>query len=127
MGWKEVLLPYRAMDNFQGAAILAQSSTLMRLAAAWPQVKRQTPDPPPPSHEIDLEDLWKKTVVDFEGWAKLAQLDPLLVMEGFPVLQGNGIIMPDGTLNHLAESLLQKEAAGSLMAQFGIKPGDRQK
>jgi len=127
MGWPEALLIYRAADNFQGAALLARSDTLMRLAAAWPKVKRRTPEPPPAGQEVDLEDLWEMTVVDFQGWAQLAQVDPLQVMEAFPVLRGNGIILPDGTLNHLADSLLQKEAAGSLMAQFGVKPGDLQK
>jgi len=48
-------------------------------------------------------------------------------MEGFKVLRGNGLILPDGTLNHLADSVLKKEAAGQLLNQFGIKPGEVKK
>jgi hypothetical protein len=35
--------------------------------------------------------------------------------------------LPDGTLNHTAEQLLRKDAAGQLLADFGIKPGDLKK
>lgn len=57
----------------------------------------------------------------------MAQVDALQVMEGWKVLKGNEIILPDGTLNHLADSVLNKEAAGQLLTQFGIKPGDLKK
>jgi hypothetical protein len=48
-------------------------------------------------------------------------------MQGWKVLKGNGLILPDGTLIHLAENLLKKEAAGDLMKQFGVKPGEMKK
>jgi hypothetical protein len=48
-------------------------------------------------------------------------------MEGWQVLKGNGLILPDGTLNHLADSILKKTAAGTLMAEFGVKPGEVKK
>jgi len=51
-------------------------------------------------------------------------VDVLQAIEGWKVLKGNGVILPDGTLNHLADNLLKKEAAGDLLAGFGIKPGD---
>uniref|UniRef100_A0A7V4G7U8 Uncharacterized protein n=1 Tax=Desulfobacca acetoxidans TaxID=60893 RepID=A0A7V4G7U8_9BACT len=124
MGWPEALLIYRAADNFQGAALAAQDRTLLRLAAAWPLVKITPPEPPGPGEEVDLEEVWRKTRVDFEGWAELARLSPLAVMEGFRVLRGNRLILPDGTLNHLMETLLQKEAAGQFMAKLNLKPGD---
>ena len=54
-------------------------------------------------------------------------MDICQVMEGWKVLRGNGMILPDGTLNHLADSVLKKEAAGQLLNQFGIKPGDMKK
>ena len=62
-------------------------------------------------------------MVDFDHWEMLAQASPVEVMEGYQVLRGNGLILPDGSLNHVAESLLKKEAAGRLMADFGLKPG----
>jgi len=124
MGWLEVLLIHRAADNFQGAALAAQDRTLLRLAAAWPLVKITPPAPPGPGEEVDLDEVWGKTRVDFEGWAELARLSPLAVMEGFKVLRGNRLILPDGTLNHLVETLLQKEAAGEFMAKLNLKPGD---
>jgi hypothetical protein len=99
----------------------------MSLAAAWSQVKRQLPEPPPAGQEVDLEDLWEKTNIDFQGWAELAQVDPLMVMSGWKILKGNGVILPDGTLNHLADSVLKKEAAGQLLNQFGVKPGEMKK
>ena len=70
-----------------------------------------------------LEDFWQGIMVDFDHWEMLAQASPVEVMEGYQVLRGNGLILPDGSLNHVAESLLKKEAAGRLMADFNIKPG----
>lgn len=124
MGWAEALIIYRAADNFQGAALLAQDRTLLRLAAAWPFVKVVPPSPPPPGEELDWNHVWSNTWVDFEGWAQMTQLPALAVLTGFEVLRRNRLIMPDGTLNHLVETLLQKEAAGQFMAKLGLKPGD---
>ncbi len=124
MGWEEALLPYRAADNFQGAALLAQDHNLLRLAAAWPLVPRQMPDPPALGTEVDLERLWQQAQIDFQTWAALVQLPPLVVMRGFKVLKGMRIILPDGSLHHLADSLLKKEAAGKFLAEFGLKSGD---
>jgi hypothetical protein len=124
MGWEEALLPYRATDDFQGSALLAQDQNLLRLGAAWPRVPRQLPQPPAPRTEVNLEALWQQTQIDFRAWADLTQLQPLAVMQGFKVLKGLGIILPDGTLSHLAASLLQKEAAGKFLTEFGLKPGD---
>ena len=124
MGWPEAFLIYRAADNFQGAALVAQDRTLLRLAAAWPQVKKKTPSPPEPGQEVDLVEVWSETSVDFEDWARLTQLPALAVLAGFEMLKGNGLILPDGTLNHLVETLLQKEAAGMFMTKLGLKPGD---
>jgi len=124
MSWSDALLVHRAAENFEGAALLSQSAVLKRLAAAWPKARRSgeiiTSAPP----DAPLEDFWKGIMVDFDHWEVLAQVSPVEVMEGYQVLRGNGIILPDGTLNHLAGSLLKKEAAGKLMADFGIKPGD---
>ncbi len=127
MTWQDALLIHRAAENYQGVALMVRDPVLMRLAAAWPKVKRQLPEPPPPGQEVDLEAIWQKARVDFREWAELAQVDALLVMEGWKVLKGNEIILPDGTLNHLADSVLKKEAAGQLLNQFGIKPGDLKK
>jgi hypothetical protein len=124
MGWEGALLPYRAADDFQGSALLAQDQNLMRLAAAWPMVPRQLPAPPDPGTEVDLEAIWQQTQIDFQAWADLAQLQPLAVMRGFKVLKGMRIILPDGSLNHIADNLLKKEAAGRFMAEFGIKAAD---
>jgi hypothetical protein len=74
--------------------------------------------------ELTLEDFWQGVKVDFDHWEVLAQVSSVEVMESYQVLRGNGIILPDGTLNHMADNLLKKEAAGKLMADFGIKPGD---
>ncbi len=127
MTWQDALLIHRAAENYQGVALMVRDPVLMRLAAAWPKVKRQLPEPPPPGQEVDLDAIWQKARVDFREWAELAQVDALLVMEGWKVLKGNEIILPDGTLNHLADSVLKKEAAGQLLNQFGIKPGDLKK
>ncbi len=127
MGWDDALLIHRAAENYQGVALMVRDQILMRLAAAWPKVRRQFPEPPPPGQEVDLEVLWEKTKIDFQGWAELAQVDSLQVMEGWKVLKGNEVILPDGTLNHLADSVLKKEAAGQLLNQFGIKPGEMKK
>ena len=127
MSWPDALLIHRAAENYHGVALMVRDPILMRLAAAWPQVKRQLPDPPPPGLEVDLEALWQKTKVDFQGWAELAQANPLQVLEGWQVLKGNGVILPDGTLNHLADSVLKKEAAGEMLKQFGVKPGEVKK
>ena len=127
MTWSAALLIHRAAENYEGTAILAQDPVLMRLAAAWPKVRRLLPEPPAPGQEVDLEDLWEKTQVDFQGWAELAQVEPLQAMDGWQVLKGNQIIFPNGSLNHLAETLLRKEAAGQLLNQFGIKPGEMKK
>jgi hypothetical protein len=124
MGWPEALLIYRAADNFQGAALVAQDRTLLRLAAAWPQVKVVPPPPPPVGEEVDWSQVWSLTAVDFEGWARITRLSALQVLTGFEVLMGARLILPDGTLNHLVETLLQKEAAGQFMAKLNIKPGD---
>jgi hypothetical protein len=127
MSWSDALLIHRAAENYQGVALMVRDPVLLRLAAAWPQVKRQLPESPPPGQEVDLETLWQKTGVDFQGWAELAQAEPLQVMEGWKVLRGNGVILPDGTLNHLADSVLKKEAAGQLLNKFGVKPGEMKK
>ena len=124
MGWPEALLVFRAADNFQGAALVAQDRTLLRLAATWPFVKVTPPSPPRPGEELDWNHVWSNTRVDFEGWAKMTQMPAVAVLAGFEVLQRNRLIMPDGTLNHLVETLLQKEAAGQFMAKLGLKPGD---
>ena len=127
MGWAEALLIYRAAENYQGVALMVRDPILMSLAAAWPKVRRQLPDPPPPGQEVDLEALWQNTGIDFQGWAELAQVEASMVMRGWKVLQGHEIILPDGTLNHLADSVLKKEAAGQLLNQFGIKPSEVKK
>ena len=127
MSFQDALLVHRAAENYHGAALMVRDPILMRLAAAWPKVKRQLPDPPPPGTEVDLGALWQKTHVDFQEWAELAQMDICQVMEGYKVLKGNFIILPDGTLNHLADSILKKAAAGTLMAEFGVKPGEMKK
>lgn len=127
MTWSDALLIHRAAENYQGVALMVRDPILMSLAAAWPKVKRRPPDPPSPGQEVDLEDLWEKTKVDFQGWSELAKVNLLQVMEGWKVLRGNEIILPDGTLSHLADSVLKKEAAGQLLNQFGIKPGDLKK
>ena len=127
MSWQDALLVHRAAENYQGVALMVRDPILMSLAAAWPKVKRQLPAPPAPGQELDLEALWEKTKVDFQEWAELAQVDALQVMEGWKVLKGNEIILPDGTLNHLADSVLKQEAAGQLLNQFGIKPGEMKK
>jgi hypothetical protein len=97
MGWAEVLLVYRAADNFQGAALVAQDRTLLKLAATWPQVKVVPPAPPPPGEEVDWNQVWSQTAVDFEGWAGITRLSALEVLTGFEVLMGNRLILPDGT------------------------------
>ena len=127
MSWDDALLIHRAAENYQGVALMVRDPILMRLAAAWPQVKRTLPDCPPPGQEVDLEALWQKTQINFQGWAELAQVDAPMVMQGWKVLRGNGVILPDGTLNHLADSILKKEAAGEMLKQFGVKPGDLKK
>jgi hypothetical protein len=76
---------------------------------------------------VDLEALWQKTRIDFQGWGELAQADPIQVLEGWTVLMGNGVILPDGTLHHLAASILKKAAAGTIMSEFGVKPGEMKK
>lgn len=106
---------------------MVRDPILMRLAAAWPRVKRQLPALPSPGQEVDLEVLWQKTEIDFQEWRELAQVDATMVMQGWRILKGNGVILPDGTLNHLADSVLKKEAAGELLNQFGIKPGEMKK
>ena len=123
MSFQDALLVHRAAENYHGAALMVRDPILLRLAAAWPKVKRQLPGPPPPGQEVDLETLWAKTKVDFQGWGELAQADPIQVLEGWTVLMGNGVILPDGTLHHLADSILKKAAAGTLMGEFGVKPG----
>ena len=127
MSWSNVLIVHRAAENYHGVALMVRDPILMRLAAAWPKVRRQLPDPPPPGTAVDLEAVWQKTRIDFQGWGGLAQASPLLVMEGWTVLMGNGVILPDGTLNHLADSIIKKEAAGTIFAEFGVKPGELKK
>ena len=127
MTWQDALLIHRAAENYQGVALMVRDPVLMRLAAAWPKVKRQLPEPPTQGQEVDLEALWQKTGIDFQGWAELAQVEALQVINGWQVLKGNGVILPDGTLNHLADSVLKKASAGTLMAEFGVKPGEMKK
>jgi hypothetical protein len=124
MDRSDPLLPHRAAENFEGAALLSQSAVLKRLAAAWPRTRRSGEASTSAQPDAALEDFWQGIMVDFDHWEVLAQVSPVEVMEGYQVLRGNGIILPDGTLNHVAESLLKKEAAGRLMADFGIKPGE---
>jgi len=127
MAWLEALLPFRAQNNFEDAALLAQNQNLLRLAAAWPRVKRTLPEPPAPGEEVDLESLWKSTKIDFAYWAEMTQLHLLVVLEGFKVLKGNQIILPDSTLSHVSEAMLKKQAAGKFMAEMDLKPGDLRK
>jgi hypothetical protein len=123
VSWDDALLIHRAAENFEGAALLSQSPILKRLAAAWPRIRRSGEIITSAQPDAALEDFWQGIMVDFDHWEVLAQVSPVEVMEGYQVLRGNGIILPDGTLNHVAESLLKKEAAGRLMGEFGIKPG----
>jgi len=127
MSWDDALLIHRAAENYQGVALMVRDPILMSMAAAWPNVKRQLPDSPPSGQEVDLEALWQKTKIDFQGWAELAQVDICQVMAGWIVLKGNGVILPDGSLSHLADSVLKKEAAGQLLNQFGVKLGEVKK
>jgi len=124
MSLQDSLLVHRAAENFEGAALLSQSAVLKRLAAAWPRTRRSGEVNTSVHPDAPLEDFWQGIMVDFDHWEVLAQVSPVETMEGYQVLRGNGIILPDGSLNHLAVSLLKKEAAGKLMADFGIKPGD---
>jgi len=120
---QDALLVHRAAENFEGAALLSQSPILKRLAAAWPKTRRSGEIITSTQPDAALEDFWQGIMVDFDHWEMLAQASPVEVMEGYQVLRGNGLILPDGSLNHVAESLLKKEAAGKLMADFGLKPG----
>jgi hypothetical protein len=124
MAWLEALLPFRAQNNFEGAAILAQDRNLLRLAAAWPRVRRTLPDPSDSGEEVDLDKVWQDTKIDFPGWAEMTQIHLMVVLEGFKVLKANQIIFPDGSLGHLAEALIKKQAAGKFMAEMDLKPGD---
>lgn len=124
MTWLEALLPFRAQNNFEGAALLVQNNNLLRLAAAWPRVKRTLPEPPGLGEEVDLDKVWHYTKIDFPGWAEMTQLHLMVVLAGFKVLKGNQIIFPDGTWGHLAEALLKKQAAGKFLAQMGLRPKD---
>jgi len=124
MSWSDALLIHRAAENFEGAALLSQSAVLKRLAAAWPKVRRSGEAVMPANPSAPLEDYWLGIMVDFNHWEVLARVSTVDVMEGYQVLRGNGIILPDGTLNHVAASLLKKEAAGKLMGEFGIRPGE---
>ena len=47
MSFQDALLVHRAAENYHGAALMVRDPILLRLAAAWPKVKRQLPDPPP--------------------------------------------------------------------------------
>jgi hypothetical protein len=123
MSLQDVLLTHRAAENFEGAALLSQSAVLKRLVAAWPKTRRSGEIITSAQPDAALEDFWQGIMVDFDHWEMLAQASPVEVMEGYQVLRGNGIILPDGSLNRMAESLLRKEAAGKLMGEFGIKPG----
>jgi len=123
MSLQDALLVHRAAENFEGAALLSQSPILKRLAAAWPKTRRSGEIITSTQPDAALEDFWQGIMVDFDHWEMLAQASPVEVMEGYQVLRGNGLILPDGSLNHVAESLLKKEAAGKLMADFGLKPG----
>jgi hypothetical protein len=123
MSLQDSLLVHRAAENFEGAALLSQSPILKRLAAAWPKTRRSGEIITSAQPNAALEDFWQGIMVDFDHWEMLAQASPVEVMEGYQVLRGNGLILPDGSLNHVAESLLKKEAAGRLMADFGLKPG----
>ncbi|MDD2903444.1 MAG: hypothetical protein PHU44_13525 [Syntrophales bacterium] len=127
MTWLEALLPFRARNNFEAAALLAQSKNLLRLAAAWPRVKRTLPAPPGPEEVVDLERLWVGTRIDFIGWGEMTGLHLAAVLAGFKVLQGNQVIFPDGTVSHLAEALIKKQAAGKFLAEMDLKPGDLRK
>jgi hypothetical protein len=120
---QDALLVHRAAENFEGAALLSQSPILKRLAAAWPKTRRFGEIITSAQPNAALEDFWQGIMVDFDHWEMLARASPVEVMEGYQVLRGNGLILPDGSLNHVAESLLKKEAAGRLMADFGLKPG----
>jgi len=122
MSLPDALLVLRAAENFEGAALISQSAVLKRLAAAWPKVKRSGEIVIPAQPDAALEDFWEGIMVDFDHWEMLAQVSPVEVMEGYQVLRGNGIILPDGTLSHICSSLLKKEAAGNLLNQFGMSP-----
>ena len=122
MDWSDPLLPHRAAENFEGAALLSQSAVLKRLAAAWPRTRRSGEVNTSVHPDAPLEDFWQGIMVDFDHWEMLAQVSPVEVMEGYQVLRGNGIILPDGTLSHICSSLLKKEAAGNLLNQFGMSP-----
>ena len=98
MSWDDALLIHRAAENYQGVTLMVRDPILMSMAAAWPKVKRQRPDSPPLGQEVDLEALWQKTQVDFQEWAELAQVDICQAMEGWKVLRGSGVILPDATL-----------------------------
>ena len=76
MDWSEILLPLRAANNFQGTALLSQNQNLMRLAAAWPMVRRTLPDHLHMANEAKLEKVWQAMKIDFPGWAELTQLHP---------------------------------------------------
>ena len=67
MSWDDALLIHRAAENYQGVALMVRDPILMSMAAAWPKVKRQLPDSPPPGQEVDLEALWQKTQGRFPG------------------------------------------------------------
>lgn len=127
MNWHDALLPYRASDDplgFLGAALLAQDQTLFKLAATWPRVQKAIPPPPAPSEEIDLEDVWSKTVFDYEKWAELSQVPSMAAVRGFKVLKGNRVIFPDGSLSHQAEAVIKRGAAAQFMAATGITGKD---
>jgi hypothetical protein len=127
MGWAEALLPYRASDDpqgFLGAALLAQDQVLFRLAATWPRVTKKLPTEPGPGEEIDLDALWGQVIVDFEGWAVIAQVTPLAALRGFEVLKENRIIFPPHYLSHQAEAVLKQAAASRFMAAAGIREKD---
>ena len=118
------LLIHRAAENFEGAASCLQSPVLKRLAAAWRRTRRSGEIVVADKSELTLEDFWQGVKVDFDHWEILAQVSSVEVMEGYQVLRGNGTTCWYCTLNHMADNLLKEEAAGKLMVDFGIKPGD---
>ena len=75
---------------FRGAALVAQDKNLLGLARTWHLVEKTTPEPPASGQEVNLDEVWGKTRVNFEHWAELAQLDLLVVMGGFGPSKATG-------------------------------------
>lgn len=94
----------------------------LRMVMSWPNLAKLVPGEGARYEEID--DAWKDVAYDERTWAKMADVAWETVTELEPVLRGNLLIYPDGSIHRQVKIHCQRKVKVATQSKSYRKPKD---